>query len=126
MKRIFFAVFSAVLIFSLCACSGTPVKPNKTSKQSVSQTGGVSQRQLKYENNSFNIPVTKAYQTKAYRKTGPFLGLNFKKLIGSYRFNINEAISDNIAALIVIFAVLLVVGFVIFQNRRSVRKGSYR
>ncbi len=124
MKGILVAIFSGLLVVSLCACSGKPVRPNQGSN--FSQTRGQNQNQLRYENSTFKNPVNNAYQTRTFRKTGPIFGLNLRKLFGSFRFNINETISDNFAALIVVFAVLLVIGFIVFQNRRSVRKGSYR
>jgi ABC-type transport system involved in multi-copper enzyme maturation permease subunit len=124
-KRIIFIILAGILVVSLGACSGKPVRPNQTSRQNMSQSR--SQGLTSYQRNtSMRNPASYSYQTRPFRRTGPLFGFNLKKFFGSFRFNVNEAISDNFAALIVVFAVLLVIGFVIFQNRRSVRKGSYR
>jgi hypothetical protein len=115
------------LVLTLCSCSGKPVRPTAKKNQYSAQVSGY-KGQTRYEPGIFNRqPVSyNSYQTKGLRRTGPLLGLNFKKFFGSFRYNFNEAITDNFAAIIVVFAVILVIGFVIFQNRRSVRKGSYR
>ncbi len=75
---------------------------------------------------SMRTSANYSYHTRSFSRTGPLFGLNLKKFFGSFRYNFNESISDNFAVIIVIFAVLLIVGFVIYQNRKNVRKGSYR
>gem|GEM_PF-2172172 len=128
MKKILMVALSGLLVIAFCACSGKAVRPGSSARGGAAQ-GQIGQARgqgTRYESSYNRMPVSQGYQSRSYRKLGPLFGLNFKKFFGSFRFNINEAISDNFAAFVVVFAVLLVVGFVIFQNRKSVRKGSYR
>ncbi len=117
MKRILYFLCSISLILTLTSCFETTTKRNSRSRQQAFQTRDG-------QNYSYNN------KNRSGKKSAPVFNLfgkkSFKNFGRNFKFNLNEIINDNFAIIIVVFAVVLIAGFVFYQNRKSARKGSYR
>ena len=126
MKKILLLIVSGFLVFGLFSCS-TATRPGKNKVNYSQQIGRGQTYNIPRESvRSYGNRPSYTYQTRAYRRTGPGFSFDLRKILRPLHINLNDITSETGAIIIVICAILLVVGFVIFQNRKSVRKGSFR